>query len=320
LRAIAWIELDGREVALGHGDLIGRLPGVALQIDDGRVSEAHALVSLRGATLRLLALRGRFAVHRTAATEVELVAGLTITLAPGVDLTVTRVQLPATVLGVRLADSAPVVLRGTTSLVAEPHAAGGLRLEAGDRDDALATIWALGVQWRVRVAGQPAQTLRPGPLVLSEGVACHVVVVPLSQTDVLPTRPGRVAPIRWRVFPSGVELQPIGGAPLHVGGLQGRLLQALLQSEHALDWREAAAIVWDGDRADARSLRRRLDTLNNRLRKTLRDGGLDPHTLRLDGAGTIRLVRGPYDEVTVLPDEDAAPSVLESFGAQRLEP
>ena len=36
-----------------------------LHVDDARVSEAHALVSLRGRELQLLALRGRFAVDST---------------------------------------------------------------------------------------------------------------------------------------------------------------------------------------------------------------------------------------------------------------
>lgn len=46
-----------RRVDRAPGDLIGRLPGAALQIADPRVSEAHAMVSLRAGELVLLALR-----------------------------------------------------------------------------------------------------------------------------------------------------------------------------------------------------------------------------------------------------------------------
>ena len=51
------VELDGDRHVLGVGDLIGRLPSAALVVDDPRVSEAHAIVSLRRAALHLLALR-----------------------------------------------------------------------------------------------------------------------------------------------------------------------------------------------------------------------------------------------------------------------
>ena len=44
---------------LAAGDLIGRLPSSRLRFGDARVSEAHALVSLRGSELKLLGLRER---------------------------------------------------------------------------------------------------------------------------------------------------------------------------------------------------------------------------------------------------------------------
>lgn len=45
---------DDTEWLLGPGDRIGRLASAALTIDDARVSEAHAMISLRGGELRLL--------------------------------------------------------------------------------------------------------------------------------------------------------------------------------------------------------------------------------------------------------------------------
>jgi len=48
-RALVWIRLpDGSLVALGHGDFIGRVWTAALVLDDPRVSEGHAMISLRG--------------------------------------------------------------------------------------------------------------------------------------------------------------------------------------------------------------------------------------------------------------------------------
>ena len=87
MRAYVRLRLSsGQTAVLGPGDLVGRLSGASLQIDDGRVSEAHAMVSLRGRELKLLGLRGVFAVDGKPTDEVVLAEELAIELAPGVDL------------------------------------------------------------------------------------------------------------------------------------------------------------------------------------------------------------------------------------------
>lgn len=85
---------DGALWALGPGDLIGRMATAALPIDDGRISEAHALVSLPAGELKLLGLRGRFAVDGLPCKEVVLSPGLWVELAPGLGLEVIDVELP----------------------------------------------------------------------------------------------------------------------------------------------------------------------------------------------------------------------------------
>ena len=72
---------DGTTAALGHGDVIGRLESAALHLSDPRISEAHAMVSLRGGALKLVALRGRLVVDGAALRDVELVPGLVVQLA-----------------------------------------------------------------------------------------------------------------------------------------------------------------------------------------------------------------------------------------------
>ncbi len=57
---------DGRSELLGPGDIIGRMPTATLTINDPHVSEAHALVSLRGSELKLPGLRGRSSVLEVA--------------------------------------------------------------------------------------------------------------------------------------------------------------------------------------------------------------------------------------------------------------
>ena len=74
---------DGSIAELAHGDLIGRLGTAALHLDDARISEAHAMISLRGEELKLLALRGRFAVGNKPLSGLTLAEGQRISFARG---------------------------------------------------------------------------------------------------------------------------------------------------------------------------------------------------------------------------------------------
>ncbi len=78
---------DDSRVTVHPGDLIGRLASADVVISDPRVSEAHALVSLRRRSLRLLGLRGALSVG---GREVDVV-----TLAPGVRVDLAEASLDA---------------------------------------------------------------------------------------------------------------------------------------------------------------------------------------------------------------------------------
>ncbi|MEL6348923.1 MAG: FHA domain-containing protein, partial [Myxococcota bacterium] len=71
---------DGRTVDLGPGDIIGRLAGAALRLNEAHISEAHALVSLRGDQLMLLALRGVLSVNGRPCASVVLQPGVVVHL------------------------------------------------------------------------------------------------------------------------------------------------------------------------------------------------------------------------------------------------
>ena len=124
MRAYVRLRLSsGQTAVLGPGDLVGRLSGASLQIDDGRVSEAHAMVSLRGRELKLLGLRGVFAVDGKPTDEVVLAEELAIELAPGLSLHVEEIVLPDTLLAVE-GDGLPrQVLTGSMSLMLAPEPA-----------------------------------------------------------------------------------------------------------------------------------------------------------------------------------------------------
>ena len=100
MRAYAVVTGLGEDHVVGHGDLIGRTPTAAVVLDDPRVSEAHAIVSLRKDELRLLALRRLVLVEGKPTEEVVLRPGLAITIVDGLVLTVAQVHAPAAVLAV----------------------------------------------------------------------------------------------------------------------------------------------------------------------------------------------------------------------------
>ncbi len=140
---------DGNAVELGHGDLIGRLWSAALSIPDARVSEAHAMVSLRGQELLLLPLRGRFSTDGKRLSSLVLAAGQRVTLADGFDLEVEEVSLPAAVFAVEGEGLARVVVTGVCSLLTRPRPELVPRLVP----DAPAYLWGDGEGWCLTVNG-----------------------------------------------------------------------------------------------------------------------------------------------------------------------
>lgn len=87
--------LDGTRVTVGEGGLIGRATTAQLRLADPAVSEAHALVSRRGAELRILALRGELVVNDVPVAEATLRARQRVHLSHDTTLFVEEVVLPA---------------------------------------------------------------------------------------------------------------------------------------------------------------------------------------------------------------------------------
>jgi hypothetical protein len=107
---------DGTVYRLVPGDLIGRVWTAALTVEDARVSEAHALVSLREGALVLLALRRLLRVEGREVRQVVLSPGLEVELADGVGLRVDAVELPETVLALEGAGLGRRILAGAAFL------------------------------------------------------------------------------------------------------------------------------------------------------------------------------------------------------------
>jgi hypothetical protein len=273
---------NGDVVDLGHGDLVGRLWSAALVVDDPRVSEAHALVSLRGDALKLLALRGRFAVDGRPVTEVALAAGQRIELARDVVLQVVDVEVPDEVLGIE-ADGLPrQVLPGTCALVAGPPPAIAPPSDAR----AVAHAWSGPSGWRVQPVGGDAVDLAPGTVVEAGGVWWRAVAVRLSPRSEPTRSPGGVHdPLRLVARYDTVHVFRPRAPVAVLDGLGARIVSELVALDGPVAWTTLAELLWPGH-AD----RRKLDAVLARLRRRLAELNVRTDLVRANGCGQIELV------------------------------
>ena len=283
---------DGQYAELGHGDIIGRLWSAALSLQDGRISEAHAMVSLRGQELLLLALRGRFTVDGRAATSVVLEHGQRIAVAEDLELLVEEVELPTKVLAIE-GDGLPrQVLGGVCSLLTRP------RPELVPRFvNASAHIWTDGDRWLLRV-GDQVRPLSPGDAWEVDGRAFRAVAASLSTAGRTATRldGGLQRPVRILARFDTAHLFPEGGAPLALSGRSARLLSELVAFAQPVSWLVLAQELWP-EEEEPNQLRRRLDVTLSRLRRKLREAGIRPDLIRADGFGHFELFLHDGDRV-----------------------
>jgi hypothetical protein len=283
---------DGAVHELVHGDLIGRVWSASLQINDARVSEAHAMVSLREGELQLIGLRGAFAVDGNPVGEVTLTPGLRVLLASGVALQILDVQLPVAVLGLEGPGLPPVMLPGVCALV-PGHP---IRLCRGTRQDALATIWNDGEDWWIR-QGDEGRRLRAGDQLEVGGHSLTTVLIPLGDAGPGPTIARTLSPpLELVVRYDTVHVHREGHAPVMLSGNQARLVSELAACGAPIDWLALARQLWRDD-APAPQLRSRLDVVMSRIRRLLRVQGVRTNLVRTDGAGLVELLLYPDDHL-----------------------
>lgn len=284
---------DGSSVELGPGDLIGRLWSAALSISDGRISEAHAMVSLRGQELKLLALRGRFAVDGKATSGTVLAEGQVVSLGDGLDLRVEEVYLPAAVFAVE-GDGLPrVVVTGTCSLLTRPRP----ELVPRFLPEAPAHLWSDGEDWVLSLDGV-TRPVRPGDAWQVDGRSFRGVGVALQGAGHSATRPEgqRSRPVKLVAHFETAHVLPEGGEPLALSGLAARLLSEVVAFGGPVPWAVLAGELCP-DEDDPHLLRRKLDVNLSRLRRRLREGGIRQDLVRSDGFGHVELFLHSGDAV-----------------------
>lgn len=290
-------------MAVHPGNFVGRLATATIHIPDPRISEAHALVSLRGNRLRLMALRGKLRVDNEATDSVELVQGIQIALAEGILLFVEDVYVPASTLMLCGAEQGPVeLIAATYSLVQGTGLRPGLRLVAEYVDGAPAHLWiSAGALWISRPSAEPEMIAIGRPYII-EGVTLQVISLPLSGTSDTVSSIMRaqdrqeegslVVTARY----TSVHIHR-GGSTVVISGRPANLLGELVRfGGKPVPWEVAAREVW-GAAQDRMLLRQNLDRTLQRLRERLREAKLREDLVRLDGTGNIELVLHPADRI-----------------------
>ncbi len=283
---------DGRSVALVPGDLVGRLRSAALHLHDARISEAHALVSLRGLELRLLALRGRFAVAGRVVDEVVLVPAMTVEFAPGLEVDVVDVVVPDEVIALEGDDLPRQILSGVCSLRVDPRP----RLTDRYVGEADAHLWNTGGAWSVRIGVEAARALEAGDSFEIAGHRFRAVSIPVADLGRAATHGGGLRPpLRVEARFDSVQILRPEHPTLVLGGIGARIVSELVGLNGPVHWQVLAQEIWSGeDNIDL--LRSRWDVALLRLRRKLRDARLPPELVRADRNGYIELVLEPGDE------------------------
>ena len=284
---------QGQSVELVPGDFVGRAVGAALQLDDGRVSEAHAMISLREGQLQLLPLRGALGLAGEPVSHVVLKAGVVIELAHGVHLSVVEVHLPDEVLGIEGEGLMRQMLPSVASILDD----GRLRVVAGWREDATAHLWSTGDDFHVRV-GSNTQSVTFGDTLTLGSRKLTFIAIPLGEAGPRTTR--RLGdfgePLNLVARFDTVQIHRDGRAPVIFSGMQARCLSELVAMDGPVAWSVLTAELWP-DEEDPAIRRGRLDALLLRIRRRLRAVGVRTDLVRTDGAGTLELVRYPNDRI-----------------------
>lgn len=287
---------DGGVWELAPGEMIGRSHAAALQIDDAGVSEAHALVSLRGRELRLFGLRGGFSVGGPPLDELVLSPGQRIWLTPSVAVDVVAVTLPDAVMGLRWGELPVRPLAGVTSLLLDPP-----RVVARFEQEAAARLWTLSGGWRLQIGSAEPVDVEVGARFEVGGVEAALELISLQRLSTEATVAAAEPSGRLVVRSSfdGAHLHRDGREPVALSGILARIVYELLTCGGSAPWDVIAAEIW-GARVAREPLRRRWDVHLARLRGRLRDAGIRSDLLMARGTGVVELVKYPGDTFEVV--------------------
>lgn len=273
------------------GGIIGRTSSASLRLADPRVSEAHALVSLRGREFRLLGLRGRIEVDGQEEGEVILLSGQRIRLGGAVEVEVTDVVISDRILALEFAGEVRELCADTYSLVLGPPP----DLVPRFVPDAAAWVWSTDDGWMMREDGRDPGRLTAGSSLLLAG-SLLVTAIVVAARAVGSTTAGVDGPLQLVCRTTTVHVHRRSRQAVTVDARAGQLLSELALMGAPVAWATAAEILWP-DELDSQKLRRNFDAVLARLRARLREAGIREDLVRLDGRGNIEAFLHPDDQV-----------------------
>lgn len=272
------------------GGLIGRSSRADFQLPEPSVSEAHAMVSLRGSALRLLALRRRVTVEGKREKTVELAPGMSISLSSTVTITVTQVSLPASSLELTGLNGGPIELTGSVLSIA-PAPEGGLVAIHRYQPDAYAYIWSNSDGLKISLGDDDPFPVQAGMCWTIGGI---LVSVEQRRT------PTGVATTKQMTGFDREKLRLIGryesvhifkgdrSRPIVITGRPANLLSLLIEFKAPVRWEMLAREIW-GENKALPQLQEVYHVTLRRLRVRLRAEGLPPDLVRPDGRGNVEL-------------------------------
>jgi len=280
------------------GSILGRLSSASVRIDDPRVSEAHALVSLRGSELKLLTLRGSLRVEGRRDADVVLEAGLRIYLARGVELKVVAVELPSSMTALQIrSQGRPFgeqveLTRSVYSVLPQPEP----QIVPRYVQSAPAHVWNTSDGWCIRLSGQERVQLTAGASFEVAGFSVSVIDVPLPEAGITETVVSNRSYTTLQIIDRDgtIHIHPQGKRSMVLNGKPAQIISELLCMEVLAPWYVVAGEIWPRTR-ELKVLRRNWDQCLNRLRKKLREGGIRDNLVNADGTGNIELFLLPGD-------------------------
>ena len=300
MRAFTLCQLDQHDdlFELEAGDIIGRMELAALPIEDARISEAHAMISLREGELRLLALRGRFRVRGELCAQIALAPGLEIELAQGISLIIHEVHLPDEVLGIEIPGLSRMALPQTMTLFAGSPPS----IRPGYDSSGDAIFWTLDGDHRVTLPDQQTKQLQTGDKLQIKDLQVQIVSIPVNYASRTKTIPFHASSLKLEVLENSVRIVQDETSSALISGLPGKILGALLLHGPTMTWEQIVEFVWPGDCSLELALRRRFDCNLARLRARLQRLGMPAQMIRMSGTGLVTLELGEHCSL-ILPSQ-----------------
>jgi len=304
MRDVVRIALEsGDEHELEPGDMIGRMAGCALRIDDVRISEAHAMVwgGRRGRGGR--GRRGRVRVDGRPRTRGPLAVGSRLVLAAFSPLRIVSARVSEQRFGVA---SQPATLGAAPDVTALARVvslyADATRHPVTYFDpDADAHVIGGRAGPRLRRAGAP-------DLALASDSEFAIGARPFRLVPLDGGRPGTASTadrgqhdlaLRITVRFDTVQIASESGSAVNLDGSAARVVSELAEIKAPVAWSELARILWKNP-ADS-ATRHRWDQLMLRIRQKLREAGIRSDLIRPTRNGLVELVLGPHDQIKLRP-------------------